>query len=159
MPPDNSCGNACKRRSGSDPLHDGGVRPRTSACVIVADVRIVSLVHGGDLLAHPQDRVERAARVLCDQPDLSASDASPLRVAQAEQVAIVETNAPARDPRAGARKAEHAKNRRGLSAAALSDDANDFTGLTREGEVVDRKVAAVQVDVLDAEVVDFEQRH
>src|SRR5262249_8206656 len=114
-----------------DPL-DGAFPRRRPAELEVAPYRL------GDLVAHPEGRVQASGRLLEDHSDRTAADAVELRARHGQHIAAAERDRPARDPAPdGGYQTEAGERGDGLTGAGLADDAECLARIHREADVLD----------------------
>ena len=157
MPPDISCGNALRRRSGSGMptiLSSSRDRPQAALPFIPRWIRRTSSIWRPTV----PHRVERGRRLLEDHADPVAADLAHVLARELEQVLAVEQDlARVHVARAGDephdRQAGHA-----LAAAGLADEAHDLAAVDMEVDAVDRADQAVAGLERRVEPLDLEQR-
>ena len=157
MPPENSCGYWCARRSGSvdphraHPVHRAGQRRlAVHALVVAGDL--------GELPAHPAGGVERRHRVLEHHRQRGAEQV-PLRLrVGGAQVGAEQLEAGRLDAAGVADQAGDGQRGQGLAGARLPDDADRLAPSYREGDPADRADRAGRSGEGDLEVADVEDQ-
>jgi len=89
-----------------------------------------------DLVSDPHDRIERGQRVLEDHSDLVPSEFTHLFLVQFHQALPLKKDTAPCEPAWKRNQTHKTQARDGLSAAALSDDAQDLTSLQVKGDPI-----------------------
>ncbi len=138
MPPENSCG-YCRARAFGFGIPTSASR---SMALLVGRRLAHLLVHAhhlGDLVAHPEHRVQRRQRVLEDHRDVVAAQLALLRLRHVEQRPALQQHLPAGERRRRARhEAEDRHRRDGLARARLADDGQRLALVDVPAHAVDR---------------------
>src|SRR2546428_5177068 len=109
------------------------------------------------LHADGEDRIERGHRVLQDHRDLAPADLLHLGLALRQQILAVEANLAAHDARGRPRhEADDAQARHALAGARLTDEAECFALVEREGHAVHRLDRSPAGDDVRAEIADVD---
>src|SRR6476659_8203150 len=110
------------------------------------------------LIADREDRVERIHRALEDHRDLLPAEILELRIGHREDVLVPKMDVAAGDDRGWAEQAKQGERDGRLAATGFPSQAEDFSGRNVEADAIDCPHRSLHRLVLDAEVVNLEQR-
>ena len=102
--------------------------------------------HLPDGIAHPVRRVERRRRVLRNVGDDPAAERADRALVSSVDQLAVDLDGPRRDSTAAASVAQERQSGRRLPAPRLADETQDFARRDLERDVLDERLAGVELD-------------